>query len=702
MQLRLGDHFDSITLQRGQDYARRGLVRSVEAMADGALRGEVSNGRGNRYQQRIRFGRSFVEGDCSCPVGLNCKHVAAVLVTWAERQGNRPGLAAPVLGWLERVRERSETTPPSAPSPEDYPDNVKGRLLYVLAPHGPKVKIDVCKGRINAAGTALNKSVRRYDALHALRRAAPAKFIRPVDLELLSALAQARLWEIYYSYGLPDLLQPEGEKAVALLRRLCETGRFLHDSAPDALLNWSETRPEARLGWRMTANDGQRLCFEDASGQPLDLRGLDGATLWIDRERGQIGALEGTLGDDVLRLVEGAPEIARHEVMALGAALPDRLAGLPLPRPCTIRQTRRAAIRRFARLILGAETARDGPRHWDNSMQLPTLALRFVYDGQEVCEGDADPSMVAGGEIVTLTRDPGWEADCARRLMAAGALRVGEMEVHWPGEAMMKCDFVFADGEMNLHTLEVLDVRSALDFAFRTVPGLHDEGWEVVETPKWPYLLSEETASLTVETRTEAGEAFQGADWFSLGFQAEIGGGQVDVAPLVAAFLEQIRDEWEEVPDVATLAQHLAGRPVYLNRGRQGYVAVDLSPLAPLLHLFLTHHAELGALHPSDASIARLAEEALTGSSIRFADKARILPLARSLQALAEIDTFEAQARLNAQLRDYQAYGAAWMGSLIEGGFGACWPTTWDWAKRCRPSPCCRRDGRLKRAGQRC
>lgn len=135
-------------------------------------------------------------------------------------------------------------------------------------------------------------------------------------------------------------------------------------------------------------------------------------------------------------------------------------------------------------------------------------------------------------------------------------------------------------------------------------------------------------------------------------------------------FLQQFREDWEEVPCVETLAQHLADRPVYLDRGKQGYVALDLSPLVPLLHLFLTHHAELGALHPSDDTAARLAEEALAGSAICFADNAGILPLARSLQALAEASSFEQPKGLNAQLRDYQAYGAAWMGSLLEAGFG--------------------------------
>jgi uncharacterized Zn finger protein len=44
MDIRLNEHFDGATLQRGRDYARRGLVVSVEPLANGALRAQVSNG----------------------------------------------------------------------------------------------------------------------------------------------------------------------------------------------------------------------------------------------------------------------------------------------------------------------------------------------------------------------------------------------------------------------------------------------------------------------------------------------------------------------------------------------------------------------------------------------------------------------------------------------------------------------------------
>jgi superfamily II DNA or RNA helicase len=670
MDIRLRDYFDSVTVQRGQDYARRGLVTAVEPLLDGTLEGRVSNGRGENYRQLIKLGRGFVNGSCTCPVGENCKHIVAVLMKWAERTDSARHLAAPVKGWLARVRAQSTDVQPPEARPDGYPDTVKDRLLYVLISREPRVRIELYKGRINAAGNGMNKAMRRYDAMLALRSDAAAKFIRPVDFALLSALAQARLWQTHYSYSLPDMLRPSGQDALALIQRLCETGRFLHENSTDAHLVWSGLCPEARLSWRRAADGSQRLGFADADGVPLDLQAIDGATLWVDVAQGQIGALAKPVSLEVLRLVEAAPEVMPAEAAAVAAELPASLAGLNLPPPNVARQTRRAARQRVARLTLGAEKASAGLSRWDNPVSLPTLVLRFLYDGQEVSEDDADPRLVEGDDVVTLTRDRQWEADCAIRLMAAGAIPVAEMEYHRPGDGMLQCDFVFSEGEMNNHWLEPTTSRDALDFAFRALPDLRAEGWEITETPKWPYRLSKEATELLVATQSAEGDAFQGNGWFSLGFQAEIGGKTVDVAPLIAAFLEQMCDAWDAIPDIGVLTQYLADRPVYLNRGKAGYAALDLSPLATLLHLVLMHYAELGALHPSDADVARLAEEALAGSSVRFSDSAGILPLARSLKALAEAESYVPPIGLHAQLRPYQAYGSAWMGSLLEAGFG--------------------------------
>jgi hypothetical protein len=295
------------------------------------------------------------------------------------------------------------------------------------------------------------------------------------------------------------------------------------------------------------------------------LRGLEGVTFWLDPAQGNIGALANPVAPGVLRLVMGSPDVAPDDAAALAEALPDALAAFELPRPRAVCRTKRAARQQVARLSLGAETAQDGPRRRSSSVQLPTLTLRFAYDGQEVGDDSADPRLLEDGGIVTLARDPGWEAACRTRLLRAGARPVGELEHHWPGERMLRCDLVFAPGEMNTETLETVREHNALDFAFRTLPALRRDGWEINQTAKWPYRQSPEVAELTVATRSEGGEAFQGNDWFSLGFQAEIGGKAVDLATLVAAFLEQMRDDWQGAIDVGTLTQLLADRPIYLN-----------------------------------------------------------------------------------------------------------------------------------------
>jgi hypothetical protein len=663
MEIRLSDHFDPKTLARGRDYATRGLVRSVDVAGDGALEARVANEQGETYRQRITVADRVVVGDCTCPVGFNCKHVAAALTAWgAKTPAPQPGLARAAQGWLQRVEESAARARREAAiaevRPEGYPESVKDRLLYVLAPQLGRLRIEPYKGRENAAGTGLNSSIRRYDATAALRSVAPAKFIRPVDLDLLSALAQARLWEASYSYGLPDALRPRGADAVALLRRVAATGRLMHDAVPDAALVWSEDRPAPRLAWHMAEDGHQRLGFEDAGGRPLQVMALDDAAVWIDAGAGRIGATDGAVGEEAVRLVEAAPALAPDEAETLAGALPETLDGLALPRPKAMRSRTRAPRTRAARLVLSRETARDGPGYFGQTVQLPVLTLRFVYEGRAVGPMDGAPRLVDDGAVVTLERDAQWEAGCVLRLLKAGATPLDELDAYWPGARMQEADFVLEDD------------ADGTAFAFQEVPRLRAEGWEVEETARWPYRLADEAAVLSVGTRGERGAGFGGNDWFSLGFTAEVGGKALDVAPLLAAFLEQIRDGWDSVPEVEALAAHLAARPVYLNRGKAGYVAIDLSPLAPLLHLFLAHHAEMGALHPSEAGAAARARDALEGSGVRFEDAAGILPLAQSLAALAETTTFEPPEGFAARLRDYQARGAAWMGSLLAAGFG--------------------------------
>ncbi|WP_410610260.1 SNF2-related protein [Amycolatopsis sp. lyj-109] len=84
---------------RGLDYVRRNRVlRSRWSAQDNALHGKVL-GRGEVYETSAYFESvdglpyGFEHGDCSCPVGFNCKHVAALVLTYivVDRPPVTPG-----------------------------------------------------------------------------------------------------------------------------------------------------------------------------------------------------------------------------------------------------------------------------------------------------------------------------------------------------------------------------------------------------------------------------------------------------------------------------------------------------------------------------------------------------------------------------------------------------------------------------------
>lgn len=683
MDVEFEKDFDDVTLNKGRRYALNERVSTVEKLENGSILSVVTNSSGKRYKQIIQSKHGKVFGACTCPMSFNCKHVAAALIHMKNKQKENEAkgiartqdLSSNIFNWLEQLKQTTESSKTTNPEPETYSKRVHDRLLYVLQRSDKRLKIETFKGRINAAGTGLNKTIRQYDALNALRYASPAKFILPTDRDLLDALAKTGILQARssYNYGssYPTILKPKKSEVVRLLWNLADTGRFLWDNDPNTVLQWSEYRPELNMKWSLLPNGSQRLGFADETGNRLELYHTEGASIWLDTSAGLIGELDGVLSPEVLTIVETSPLILPHQTGALSDALPKDFFGISVPKPRLVKTIQKPAERCVAKLVLGREAARVGPRSWDSVAHLPTLDLTFLYDGQEVQHSGPDPIIMNGDELIKIIRDREWEQDCAARLLDAGAIPVSEISTYWPSARLKKCGYAFANGEYNPHTDEICSEIHAMNFAFMTVPYLQKEGWEVEITAKWPFKFEENPAELAVHTERMNGEAFQGNDWFALGFKAEVNGKNIDVAPVIANFIKNLREDWQELPSVADIQDYLDSSPFYIDLGKEHYVAVNLSPLAPLLHLVLSYHAELGALHPSDASVARLAEEALAGSSVKFSDNAGILPLARSLEALAQAKTFEAPKGLTATLRDYQAFGAAWMGSLLNAQFGA-------------------------------
>ena len=83
------------TYEQGVQYARQHMVvRALCKKSGGVLAGTVRGQYGHVYTTTARFSAAdgtgprlprFLQGECSCPVGVNCKHVVALVLTVTAR-----------------------------------------------------------------------------------------------------------------------------------------------------------------------------------------------------------------------------------------------------------------------------------------------------------------------------------------------------------------------------------------------------------------------------------------------------------------------------------------------------------------------------------------------------------------------------------------------------------------------------------------
>ena len=101
--------------ERGLNYARKGRVRGIGVAGDGDIISAQSKGSGAHTYQTMVFRKQGARsaaaswaGTCSCPVGSDCKHTAALLIAARTLAQAEPDAAAPSGGpapWENRLAD---------------------------------------------------------------------------------------------------------------------------------------------------------------------------------------------------------------------------------------------------------------------------------------------------------------------------------------------------------------------------------------------------------------------------------------------------------------------------------------------------------------------------------------------------------------------------------------------------------------------
>ncbi|HWD39162.1 MAG TPA: SWIM zinc finger family protein, partial [Fimbriimonas sp.] len=463
-----------MTMVRAREYERAGKVLQARLSEDGWIYGRVRGEAISPYEQVIALEKNgvgfAVSGECSCPAGFNCKHVAAVLIR-LMRTGNveidsrrRSPLAptnAPVERWLASVRDASAPT-------NDFPAGIQQRLLYVLDfdteqdRHLPLVH--VLSARLQPNGEWQRATPYKAASLGAQQY---AKYLRPIDIRLLKSM-QHMLRPHAHTELIYELAGPD---AARILEELVETSRC----------HWSDisTAPLSRG----PSLDAKPLWIEGPAGeQRFGLEGVESLVLpvappwYLDRASNKCGPIETGLDRNIAAAMLGAPKVLPEHSRRVRSELAELFGSNPELLPKAMRPPSLVTEKPEPHLHIGWASSRYAFSQFPNETvpRVPYARLEFKY-GEVLTNGPgAEVRATEHGQPVVYIRDHKQEQEFWDELVQAGWVR-SQMQRFWEVPPAHRSDAVMVpeSGGLNACDLE----QRLFQFIHRSVPKLEEKGW---------------------------------------------------------------------------------------------------------------------------------------------------------------------------------------------------------------------------------
>jgi superfamily II DNA or RNA helicase len=661
----LVQYFDPGTFARGEDYVRKGNVLSTARERD-SIKGEARGSGGAVYRQSIQFktrsGVQRLDGQCSCPVSYNCKHVVAVMLTALAQaeQAVASGVPADTDIWLQQVLAavagNAQVTPPRG--------LIKGVFVLIPDAHDQQPRLHLCSARLRKDRSIIGGWIDDARLFAHIRD--PANTPREEEtLRIFAGLVHGA----HIDRDKPPMLT--GMTGAALLKRL---------SADDALL-WADSRDhltrgklrtirpgpprQAVLGWQAidTTSDALRLHWRFDDGAHLAHVLPTDPVLYLSGDvLGELALSGPPLAlplADVLKLIAHAPALLPQQ----RAGLTDRLIehGLEhiLPLPQAPRRRKRKDVVPTGHLLLDSMETAAPPLQWRRvpaSANSPEPApvwhdyavLSFDYDGIRVApDSTAALRRLVGGVHETIIRNFAHEEALAHILTNLAFTRPARRS---PVAAIA--------GSLELPTVEYWH-----DFAIHVVGSLEAMGWQLTEGDNYRYHLIEAD-----DWYAELEEEGEGHAWFSLELGILVDGERHALLPLLLDALQMVPNQFA-LDDLTArfdgsdlVAQLPDGRKVVLPWER-------IKPmLTTLRDMHFKEEGEPGWRLPF-TSLARLAELE-QAAQMRWLGGDALRALGRKLHDFTGIAEAPLPGGLQATLRPYQHAGLSWMQFLREHGFG--------------------------------
>jgi len=682
-------------------------ARSVGAVTNvkwqgATLSGDVQGTQAHPYRARVRFrtdgGSPWAQGECTCPVGRNCKHVAALLLaeleyhdemdhithigdneddagdehdhrdhrdhrdrrdhradsdsplrkTLAEFGRPSPGTAEQgvrpeLVSWLERFRARAEAADADAQKASATRTQT---LAYRLTWSDFHMRHEVVlyRARCNPDGTVVEIDEPWGNVEAALLK--QPRFVSDEDLSILRGLWLGRSREDFGQFIL------RGTSGAEMLHKLIATGRlfveFRREAGRDGPtpLSRAADRP-GRIEWEPLADQRLRPVLRT---EPRASMVLPTEPVWyVDGVANEAGLVQSSLPFQQLPDYLAMPPISLAEAPLVASVLREIAPGLPLPPTHDASAIRVIDVEPVPVLTLNSHAlpARAGQRRTE---AVELAGVSFDYDGVSI---NVDSS-------VTLVPMPGGDVIHIRRRYEVEKKRL--LELRKTGLQKVPTSRVYASRLLPDTMLGLPDADAWSAFVNDAVPELAAKGWRVQMAHEFRYNV--------IEIDAIDGTAHQAGDgWFDLEMGIQIGERKVRLEPLLADLFRRDR-RWLS----GALESIADSEPIELKTDENKRLRLRADRLKPVVRVLVDLFDSLGGtladgapLRVPSVDAGRLEALDSTGRW-QFRGDDSIRQLARRLQAGPGLREVPLPAGLSAELRAYQHQGVNWMQFLREQG----------------------------------
>ena len=606
--------FDYSYYQRGVGYKNK--VSELEVTESNGGYNLEAKVKGNSYLPYevllyIRdVGSVYFNGECSCPVGYNCKHIIAVILVAIEKKlfkepdpstKRRKNLDS----WLSKL------------SDIDVKDNLVERthkVFYLLTPSRDKglVNLDMSARRKLKNGTygkvsSVNLNASYYPQYFSIQ-----------DMEIARLIES--LQDSYHKYASLEL---SGMSGASILKKVLETGACHYENSDSQAFSKGENL-NFELSWseNKSNNFELQLKVKDSSAEILTFEPL----MYMDTTTMKIGMVDDLAHDtQTVQLLLQAPEVNKEDLNYLSEKLLIEMPRVNIPAPSTdFIKILDALTPKFFMKIQGDKRifkAEVFIKYAEHTVKLvPSSSNETIKDKSD---GFIQVQRDVQLEISTLKQLEtfGLELYEINKLYALGAKFTGGKQTQYA-----QADNFFSKG------LEILTL----------------EGWdiEVDEEAEMKFELVEQIEGTIDENN----------HWFDLRFDMSINGKQYNTIPIIASLLNSVSDV-QALPD-----------KIYLEIEGGSVAVVDKKTVLPIIEvLFELFDHDEGSFKINSFDAPVLTQ--LQNASIDFSGSSKLLDIAKKLESFEGIEKAKIPKGLNATLRDYQADGYSWLQFLREYSF---------------------------------